>query len=252
MKFYFGRMLSTVLGLTLFAGGVAVAEVDAPAQPREKLDRSDRLEPGARRPGLSGVRRDQQARPNVEQNLIAATILCNNHEIESAKLAKEHSQNQKVKDFADMMIKEHTQFVQKLQSAAGHTHLGTAARPADRAAPATTGSDVRVTVAKPVVGHIPGSEMLSIKKEVLDQCLEDQRQEAATLDPAKFDKHFIGAQVMAHMQMLAELKVYEKHASPEVAKIFREGQQSTQTHLEYAKNLMKEISHDKSADSDKQ
>jgi hypothetical protein len=99
----------------------------------------------------------------------------------------------------------------------------------------------RITVARPAIGNQPGSEILQLHHEVAEKCLESARQEAQKLG-AEFDKHFLGAQIVAHKGMLDKLQVFGQHVSPQTQQLLTQAQETTRKHLEHAKQLHEQLS----------
>ncbi len=215
-------------------------------------------------PGAIAPPTSHAASPMMDQNLVAMAILCNNKEIAIGKLGKQHAKHQKVQAFADMLVKDHGDFVAKLQSASVGSGQS-ASRPAAINTP-TTGtrpgavttlpanpgeksSEIETTVAKPVISNAPGSEMLQLHQEIVDECLKSAKKDAEKHSGEKFDMMFVGSQIVAHKQMLGMAKVFERHSSPELAKLFKECQETTSEHLAHAEKLIEELADKKPSDS---
>src|SRR5262245_42526394 len=64
---------------------------------------------------------DQASMAGVERYLATCLLGKNKSEIELSKIALDKSQNQQVREFAQMLIDDHTQAVQKLQPLAAKT-----------------------------------------------------------------------------------------------------------------------------------
>lgn len=87
-------------------------------------------------------------------------------------------------------------------------------------------------------GNREHAQMLQIKQEITQACLNTLKQELGAKSESEFDRCFVGYQVHAHLRMVDTLKVFERHASPELAQLINEGLQSTQMHLKTAKQLL--------------
>jgi predicted outer membrane protein len=233
-------------------------------------------------------------------------IIDNNKEIALGQLGQQTSQNEQVKHFCEMLVKDHSNFVQKLQerSASGgrapqrfgasggaDPFGGTAQKEGQPGAAATQpgrtaanqdrartqpgqetrtaanqdpgqqdrgqreqGQETRtaagqergqtgqrITVARPNIPNQPGSELLQLHQELADKCLDSARRDAEKLG-AEFDKHFLGAQIVAHKEMLDKLQVFGQHVSPQTQQLLAQAQETTRKHLEEAKNLHEQLS----------
>lgn len=221
----------------------------------------------------------------AEQNE-SRTALGNDHEVASliavgnieevklAELAQSKAQNEQVKQFAQMMIKDHTAYLQKLSQFAPNVTVmlqdGSASRPsqvgatpiADRQAqtdparqqPQTdlnreqgqTGSDRRNVLGQrdAAAGQSSGQEISEIQfeQEVGKECLNMTKEMLTKHEGTNFDHAYLGQQIVAHTRMLATLKGLESSASGEMANTINQGIQKTQQHLEEAKSLMDQIS----------
>jgi len=89
-------------------------------------------------------------------------------------------------------------------------------------------------------GHV-GSVLLQIDEQLAEECLESAQRELHDKKGAEFDHCYMGMQIGAHMKMVDMLKVYEKHATPELAQVFRKGREAAQGHLDQAKKIMKNL-----------
>jgi predicted outer membrane protein len=279
-----------------------VGQTVQPAQPGQVIQPA---QPGQfRQPGQPGQQPGQIGRPGLqaqqlEPSIVTLLIIDNNKEIALAQLGQQTSKNDEVKQFCEMIEKDHSSFVQKLQErsgpagrqpqrvgaateadqgfgAAGRTAttqpLDTATQPG-RALPGQPGqpgqeartaatqdrdqtgagqalrtaiqdrarSGLRIIVAKPAIGNQPGSELLQLHHEVAEKCLESARQEAQKLGE-DFDKHFVGAQIIAHKGMLDKLQVFEQHVSPQTRQLLAQAQETTRKHLDHAKQLHEQLS----------
>jgi predicted outer membrane protein len=276
-----------------------------PAQPGQVIQPGQPGQPGQiGRPGLQG----QQLEPSI----LTLLIIDNNKEIALAKLGQQTSRNEEVKQFCEMIEKDHANFVQKLQErsgpggrqtqrfgaatgadqgfgAAGRTAAtqprdaatqpdraqpGQPAQPAqpgqeqrtaatqDRDRPAAgqelrTGADQdrgqigqRITVARPMIPNQPGSELLQLHQELAEKCLDSARREAEKAG-ADFDNHFVGAQIVAHKEMLDKLQVFEQHVSPQNRQLLAQAQETTRKHLDHAKQIHEQISKEGGAGSER-
>jgi len=239
----------TLLGLGVFAG---LAPAQEPVRPQTKPGS------GANPPGHS---------TNLDQHFATCLILDNQNEIAVSQLAKQRSESPEVKRFAEMMEKEHQEFVAELERFAGsqrpnrrqitsptgatrqdaRTEPGRSAEP-DRSSPPGLAE-------RPTTGTTPSSnrsgpastagntddKLLQVKHEIADECLASAQRDLSDKQGREFDACYIGMQLGAHMHMIDELKVLERHASPELQGTLRKGRETAQKHLDHAKKIMKDI-----------
>jgi predicted outer membrane protein len=92
-----------------------------------------------------------------------------------------------------------------------------------------------------VIGNQPGAALLQLHHELAEKCLESARRDADKLGQ-EFDTHFMGAQIVAHKEMLDKLQVFQQHVSPETRQLLADAQKTTQKHLEEAKNIHENLS----------
>jgi predicted outer membrane protein len=165
---------------------------------------------------------------SADSQLAGCLIVDNQGEIALGQLAEQKTKNNEVKQFAQMMVKDHTDFMQKLEKFAGEQKHSNAAQ----LNPAVQNVD---SATQPM-GSQP-LNLASLKQQIGQKCLEMTQQELGKYDGVQFDKWYVGQQIGAHMQVLAELEVFRNQASPELASLLDKGIQTTKTHLEHAKTL---------------
>jgi len=196
------------------------------------------------------------------------------NEVELAKFAQERAKSDEVKDFAARMIKDHTQQADKLARIAGNlVNSGTArgtteTRREVRKVPATEGKeeerrDDRKEADTPREDRRVGREearedrreireerreervtarqpfnWVTVHKEVGEQCLESSKKELGRYEGADFDKAYMGHQIVAHMKMVDELKVFKNYATGQLQQDIEEGIDTAEHHLKEARKIM--------------
>lgn len=261
----FQRMakLTSCLPILLLAAN-ALAQQNAPAQRQER--REDR------RQNLSNAA-DRAAQPareiarSADSTIAMMVIPGNQAEITFGRMAEQRSMNRQVKAFAQQMIQDHTKFLTELRPYAG-VAAGPAA-PEDAATePRTTrdanpgvevnagpgGADVAVgnseiragatppAARRPVAGQEHGSlDLWRVDHQIAQRCQAMEQQMLAEKQGAEFDKGYVGSQIGAHVHMLAKLEVLSDYASPELREKLDQGIKTTQTHLQHAKQLMRQL-----------
>lgn len=224
-----------------------------------------------RNPARAQPQRDAAQTENLDAHFAACLILSNQNEIASARLAEQRTKSPEVKKFAQAMEKDHEKFIAALEEVAGnpfHDRRTTsasssetrrdartedsandrsAADDADRtgrqAAPAArTGVRKNGTGKGPAAASTPATDIhLQIKQEIADECLASTQRELSSKEGREFDACYIGIQLAAHMLMIDELKVLERHASAALKPVLRQGLETAQEHLSQAKQIMKDI-----------
>jgi predicted outer membrane protein len=191
---------------------------------------------------------------------IAACLLIDNmHEIALSQFALRHAQNVEVRQFAQRMVDEHQHLNRSLQmfaAAGGYdfsrtTTAGTAAgkgapnpdRPAEKAVDTRreTAEEAlqreAATRARATPGPETGLDLVRIRQEIADRCLQSTRRMLEEKPANEFDKQFVDQQVMAHQQMVDALEVLTKYASTELAPVLEDAVKGARAHLQQAKGL---------------
>lgn len=193
-------------------------------------------------------------------------MLANHSEIELAKIAAERSTNNEVKQFAKMLIEDHTQLDAKLKQVAPKaaenfadrrrvaTELGARIarnirdRVSDRANDRETPADDRVqtrTAAREAGEHDAFTRLCQINHAAVRNHLELSKQLLEKYQGQDFDMAFLGMQIGAHGWLLSELQALEGVGTPEFQEIVTSATQSVQHHLEQAKTLSKKFEDDR-------
>jgi predicted outer membrane protein len=267
------KIASRVFELTLASllASLVTAQNDPPTRPDPTKDPS-RQDPTRQDPSKQDPR-DLTRGMNTESDRILATWVQvgNNNELELAKVAQQRAQSPQVKEFAQMMLKDHGEFGQKLQpygEAAGMPP-GRTTDPSGRTTdptgktdptgrtdptgkPDPTGRDPSGRTTDPT-GRDPSGRPfdasarlgafnhVGLVKELGQQCLASAKRELESKTGPEFDRCYVGMQIGAHMQMLDTLQVFQRHASERLRPILQQGEQTVQHHLLHAKQLGKQL-----------
>lgn len=301
----------------LFVAMALVAPILAQqAQPQLRQRQPGQAPQPAQGRPVAGQERNAQANM-LDQHIAACLIIGNNEEIQLNEFAQKQTGNDDVREFAEMMIKDHTKFVSQLQKFApqsGSLEIrerpmprGTSERneetegtierreirrqddtnrqdenrePSDRQSSVLRANVQTVALQAPAaqapaaqaprtrqpaqVGPAerlqrapqgqPGQagqaragsqsltdQMLAFEKDKAQHCLSMTKQMLQEHKGADFDKAFIGQQISMHTNMLATLKAAEGKVSDELGEVLSQGQETTQQHLQHAKELMKRL-----------
>jgi len=265
-----------MLALTLVAA-VALAQAQSPpTAPRAQSPAQDSSQPGGqqssqpgvgqqnaapsgqpgsasqlRQSGQQGQQSGQQRTANfrgegtsqggsqaIDGQLAACLILGNQEEIALGKFASQHASSDKVKKFAQQMVDDHTKASKQLQQFA----------PQGVALELSSGSSgqARNEQSSTNSGDKMGQQMLSIMRDAKQECLNMTEKELGQKRGEEFDHAYVGQQMGGHVQMIASLTAFEKHASPELQRVVSEQKKTAEEHLDHLKHLIdstKDASH---------
>jgi predicted outer membrane protein len=249
------RMGVVAAGLSCLVVGYALAQQVGEQQPLGQA--RDAAQPGqagqidqpaTQQPGQPGQPytaqfRGTQATAGQNEELkkfIASCLLSKNKaEVEFAQLAQRQSQNPQVKEFAQMLVQDHNQLVQKLQPIAGEQST-TQPGLSD-----TTRAPGQFDASRPGQIAAGGSDALhqlaSLEKQIGERCKENLREELQSKQGAEFDKCYVGSQIAGHMDSVAKLEVLQHQGPDQVRQIAQQALPKVQEHLEQAKQLMKQL-----------
>jgi predicted outer membrane protein len=233
--------------------------------------------PAGRYTANYGAQSNESQHNEVDNYFVNCLLKSNQAEIELSQYAAQQSQNPKVKQYAQELVKDHQQVVQKLQQLArnnpqqsGNASLDTAAQnDANRLAndttrtPGSSGTDTAAagTTSRSGAGTTDrdtaenltstrgssmhgGAELMQvgqIEGKINDRYNQAIREELQQKSGTEFDDCYLGAQIGGHMYMLAELEVLPEHTQGQLKQIVDEAKPTVQKHLEQAKDLMKEL-----------
>lgn len=164
----------------------------------------------------------------TDQELAQCLLVDNRVEIQLARMAKERASSDDVKEFAKKLIDDHAQAVEELQRFAGMGRQ--------------TQQQTQQWGGRQNYGGRGGQlNLVRLKQQIGQQCLASAQHELEEKEGDEFDKCFIGMQIAGHMHMLDCLKVFSRYASPELDQTIEQEEQTTQEHLDRAKDLIKEL-----------
>jgi putative membrane protein len=183
-----------------------------PNQPGNRPENVPTIPPRATTPQTPGQGTRPTSSPlTTGQNnaFLDQAIEINTAEIQLGRLAAAKSQNQRVKDYANMLVKDHSQALGKLQRLQGGKQAGQST-------------------------DVP----LSTEHEKL-------RTRLAGLSGAQFDREYIDAMVTGHREVVS---LYEKQlisnpdkGTAELNKLVREMLPTTKKHFEHAEQIQKAL-----------
>lgn len=257
-----------VAGLITSAAWVSAQDNPKPAQPRPAQPRQ------AQTPATEETQRnrvevtgDQSGWHNSDQAMASCVTIHNQEEVALAKMAQEKLQNEEAKKFAAMLAEEHQAYLTKLEKfapQAARLELERGDQPSqagNRTGQKRDGvqqASGKVTEERPGIQPTSGTreertaksaggvDMVQIQREIAQECLRAAKAELQEKQGIEADKCFLGNQIAKHGAMKAQLTVFQRHASPELAKVFAEGITTVEKHKNEAEEIMKELSTDSS------
>jgi predicted outer membrane protein len=175
----------------------------------------------------------------------------NKAEIELGKLASEKASSPEVKEFAQMMVKDHSAYLAKVQKftdekgqpVAGADRKTFETTPVEEKRPAIE-EDAKIGDAKEQKVGFRGDKHAAMEKigkragEIHLQMTKDLLNKYQGRD---FDMAYVGQQIAAHTQMLANLKAMEENTSGEFQTVVKEGLKTTEMHLNHAKEISAQL-----------
>lgn len=211
----------------------------------------------------------------VARFLAGCLLAKNKAEVELGQLAQQQSQNPEVKQFAQKMVQDHQQLVQKIQPLAGGQGGYSPTSPTQGSssqfdAQRQTSDTTRLPGSPGAASQTPGArdiaqnenaninqsltaersagqqnpalnELAQIEKQIAERHKEAVREELQQKQGAEFDKCYVGAMVGSHMHALAALEVIEQQGPDQLKQIAQQAQPKVREHLEHAKQLMKQL-----------
>jgi predicted outer membrane protein len=243
------------LALAVLAAPAAVPNATAQA-PRQRAARGQAQEYSAgQQSGQAEQPTAQQGRSGraamLNEHIAGWLLLGNQEEIVLGHLAESRAQNAQVKEFAQMMVNDHQEAVQKLtpiapQLAQAVATLGqkTARQPAGaREEPAQAGAEPAGTEGESAAGQgRRGRDAeFALAQRIAEECLSLQTNELNQKQGAEFDECYMNAQVAGHLDMLAKLRGSQAFASGELQQVIGELTGTVQKHLDHAKQLAKQL-----------
>lgn len=231
-------------------------------------------------PAASGPQGALQPNPILDRVLARWLILGNQQEIAVNQFAQGRASNDAVKKFAQQMVQDHTQFIDRLQQVPLRNEPGQSGQPGQPGQSSQSGQPQTMvlppservvgtpptgtTVAPsgtpmqtvPSTGAVsPGQQpytagfrgrpeeppLLTLMQQVGDRTVNLRKDELGKQQGARFDAAYLGQQTAAHLRVLATLQTFQSHATPELQALINQGIQTTERHLDDARNLMNQL-----------
>jgi predicted outer membrane protein len=243
------------LGLSSLLATAAIAQVQRQLQPNQPQqtqlqnqhsNQMQQQDPAQTRIANKPIMPSTQGAGSADHIFAGCLIVDNQGEVALGKLAEQKAKDNDVKQFAQRMVQDHTQFMQELEKFAGQQGATNESRVGENRTGPETGATTATTDRVPTgsTTQAMGNEHINIvqlKQEIGQKCLEMARQDLDQKQGTEFDKCYIGSQIPMHMEVLATLEVFRNQASPELASVLDKGIQTTKSHLDEAKKIAKSL-----------
>lgn len=203
-----------------------------------------------------------QASPRLDHLMARWLSLGNQREVTLGQFAQQRASSDAVKKFAQDMIKDHSEFGDRLQQVAQRFEQNqqmvqqamTAAPSGSMQEMPSVGAPLPPETAQsgPIGsgqpyragyrgGGLPGTPALTLAQQVGDRTTKLVQDELGKRQGVQFDAAYIGQQINQHLEILAALETFEQHATPEFKQVISQGVQATERHLNDARNLMNQL-----------
>ena len=230
-------------------------------QPKNRVKNEGQAEE-ERSNNQSGSRGDRSGWNNPDQAMAGCVTIQNQEEVALVTMSEDRLQNEEAKKFATMLIEQHQAYLTKLEKfapEAASQQLSRAEHPSKveiKTSPTRDGVEratVTVTDDRQKVQQTSGTDsdriakpgkqidILQIQREIAQECLKAASAEMKGKQGIEADQCFLGYQIAMHGAMKAQLTVFQRHASPELAEIFAEGAATAEKHKTEAESIMKSL-----------
>ncbi len=194
-------------------------------------------------PGIAGARGAAGSAQGEDPLLGAMMLFKGRRQIETSKYALSRTENQEVKAFLNSEIQEHETLKGELQTKFGlayPTPAGSGAAPAGSGTTPAGGMNPTVAVGAVQVNGAAGS-ILTVKGEVIDQCIANYKKNMAKYTGVKLDKAIIGDQLHEHQGLLDDVLVFQRHSSAAMLPALKTAQSIIEQHIATCEQLMEKL-----------
>ena len=218
-----------------------------------------REQPVERATTQAGQRAGAQSQ-QLDDAALAAWVLAGfEAEQQISETVAEKTNNEQVKAFAQMTIKEHAALAEKLRQVAGGPSAGqrpegirrqpTATvnpRGKQPGQPRTQPGEPTRQPAQPRNARFRGAQAsqnpaVSLHEEIAEKCAQATVEGMQQAQPEQLNEWYVGQSLISHMNMKATLEVLQPKASPELKPILAEASQAVEEHLQEAQQLLEEL-----------
>jgi predicted outer membrane protein len=213
-----------------------------------------------------GTQRATGSEAEVGRFLAGCLLAKNQAEVELGQFAQQQSQNPEVKEFAQRMVQDHQQMVEKLQQVAGtqasagsRSTPGTSTTPGAASqldsqrqtsdttrlpgSPGATQSSRDAAQSLAATGQQSGAlnEIAQIERQIAERQTEATREELQQKQGAAFDKAYVGCMIGEHVHMQAALEVIQQQGPSNLQQLAQQALPKVEQHLQHAKQLMQQL-----------
>jgi predicted outer membrane protein len=179
---------------------------------------------------------DQQGHSQSKDGMIATCLaISNGEEVAMAKLAISKAENEKVRDFAEKMVKDHSDMLAKLERLGGQSGV------AEDQAKSNTAASKQLQMTSAGQGGAGGIDFITVKRQIAQQCLQSAEKAWQDKKPADAEMCYVGQQIVMHQQMIDAATVMQQYASGELKDAIEEGIETAKSHKKHAEQLIEEL-----------
>ena len=191
----------------------------------------------------------------TQEDLAFCLILDNLGEVQISRIALERAENEQVRQFAENMVREHLNLIQKIRQAGFGQQLPPQVQQQLQSLMQNRerrpGGPRSEQNPPPAVERQPGRmgqagqghevSFRQLREEMAKNLVNRIRQGLEEKRGAQFDSAFMYCQIGMHEHMLASLETMKQHASPELQAIINAAIPATQQHLQQAEATLQVI-----------
>jgi predicted outer membrane protein len=184
---------------------------------------------------------------NHDRTIAGCLAISNQEVIALAKLAASRSENPKVKQLAETLIRDHQKNLAELKAFGGddvalRAQSDTAQRTARREPGAARNERApEAATQRTAAREVEGLNFLDIERQIAEKCIQSAEKQWSEHPGVEGDQCFVGQQLVRHQQLIDAQEVLKKYASPEFQAVIDQSISASQMHLGHAKDLMKEL-----------
>lgn len=181
----------------------------------EQSDAVDRSSRDQRQPGTTSQLSNSNQNSNEVNHFFAKCLTtANQGEIEMNQWAQDRAQSPEVKQFAEQMVRDHQDLAQKLN---------------------------RIANQQQGIQSSALSRVGDIERKAGQQCQQMVRAKLEEKPEGEFDQCYVGAQIGAHIHLLAALEVIGQQTTGDLQQVAQEAQPIVESHLQHAEQLAKQL-----------
>jgi predicted outer membrane protein len=181
----------------------------------ERSDAVDRSSRDERQPDTSSrLSSNNQSSNEVNQFFAKCLATANKGEIEMNQWAQDRVQHPEVKQFAEQMVRDHQELAQQLN---------------------------RIASQQTSAQNSALSRVGEIERSIGQQCHQMVQAKLEQKSEGEFDQCYVGAQIAAHIHLLAALEVISQQTTGDLQQVAREAQPVVESHLQHAEELAQQL-----------